>query len=255
MVGTLLFSATKPFQHSPVEEGAWASASAPGSAAASGAMELRPQLRAPLLMRARVAQAVQTMRKTPERHVSQSPLPARRGLTVRAVMAMSLMRMFKAGPEVSLKGSPTVSATTHALPMACFLMPSFSQSFFALSQAPPALAMATASTQPEMMEPASEPMRHRGPTRKPMVRGAMMAKRAGATISSMAARVARATQRSLSGTTSSSGRICWPADDALIAIISVTPFSFFTSLNWRRTSCMMAPAALPTDSMVRAPKR
>eukprot|EP00959_Pyramimonas_sp_CCMP1952_P098178 2052333-Pyramimonas_sp.AAC.1 len=29
---------------------------------------------------------------------------------------MSLMRMFREGPDVSLKGSPTVSPTTHALP-------------------------------------------------------------------------------------------------------------------------------------------
>mmetsp|Transcript_19539 Transcript_19539/g.61284 ORF Transcript_19539/g.61284 Transcript_19539/m.61284 type:complete len:286 (+) Transcript_19539:473-1330(+) len=255
MVGTLLFSATKPFQHSPVEEGAWASASAPGSAAASGAMELRPQLRAPLLMRARVAQAVQTMRKTPERHVSQSPLPARRGLTVRAVMAMSLMRMFKAGPEVSLKGSPTVSATTHALPMACFLMPSFSQSFFALSQAPPALAMAMASTQPDTMEPASAPMRHLGPTMKPTMSGDRMAKSAGASISWMAARVAKATHRSLSGCTSSSGGMVSPLEARLMASISVMPRSFVTSRNCRRTSQMMAPAALPTESIVRPPKR
>eukprot|EP00404_Azadinium_spinosum_P006137 CAMPEP_0180436450 /NCGR_PEP_ID=MMETSP1036_2-20121128/11027_1 /TAXON_ID=632150 /ORGANISM="Azadinium spinosum, Strain 3D9" /LENGTH=70 /DNA_ID=CAMNT_0022442455 /DNA_START=333 /DNA_END=542 /DNA_ORIENTATION=- len=70
---------------------------------------------------------------------------------------MSLMRMFSAGPEVSLKGSPTVSATTQALPMACFLIPSFSQSFLALSQAPPALDIEMANKHPETMEPASAP--------------------------------------------------------------------------------------------------
>ena len=36
------------------------------------------------------------------------------GATVSETMDMSLMRMLSAGPDVSLKGSPTVSPTTHA---------------------------------------------------------------------------------------------------------------------------------------------
>mmetsp|Transcript_41357 Transcript_41357/g.128890 ORF Transcript_41357/g.128890 Transcript_41357/m.128890 type:complete len:256 (-) Transcript_41357:996-1763(-) len=168
---------------------------------------------------------------------------------------MSLIRMFRAGPDVSLNGSPTVSATMQAFPMASFLMPSFSQSFFALSQAPPALAMAMARTQPETMEPARAPMRQRGPTTKPTMSGARMANMAGANISWMAARVARATQRSLSGCTSSSGGISSPAEALRMALMSVVPRALVTSRNCRRTSHMMAPAALPTDSMVKAPKR
>ena len=34
---------------------------------------------------------------------------------IREIMAMSFMRMLRAGPEVSFKGSPTVSPTTAAL--------------------------------------------------------------------------------------------------------------------------------------------
>mmetsp|Transcript_4023 Transcript_4023/g.11627 ORF Transcript_4023/g.11627 Transcript_4023/m.11627 type:complete len:286 (+) Transcript_4023:403-1260(+) len=194
-------------------------------------------------------------RPTPGRQVSQSSRPFRIGLMVSAVMAISLMRMFSAGPEVSLNGSPTVSATMQALPIDCFLTPSFSQSFLALSHAPPALAMAMPSTQPDAVAPASAPMRHRGPTRKPSVRGESTASIAGAIISWIAARVASATQRSLSGFTSSSGGTVSPAEARWIADMRVKPLSFFTSRNCRRTSTMMAPAALPTESIVRAPKR
>eukprot|EP00962_Isochrysis_galbana_P008941 scaffold2495_cov101-Isochrysis_galbana.AAC.5 len=89
--------------------------------------------------------------------------------------------MLSAGPDVSLNGSPTVSPTTHAF--CCsrragsldFLRPSFSQSFFELSQAPPALAIMIASMQPEVIAPASRPIRKRGPTRKPPISGASTA--------------------------------------------------------------------------------
>lgn len=61
-------------------------------------------------------------------------------------MAISLMRMFRLGPEVSLRGSPTVSPITAALciyepfltmfPYSSFINPA-SIYFFALSHAPP----------------------------------------------------------------------------------------------------------------------
>ncbi len=58
---------------------------------------------------------------------------------------VNLITGFKATDEVSLNGSPTVSPTTVA---ACsgvfFILSSVSTIFFALSQAPPALAMKTA---------------------------------------------------------------------------------------------------------------
>lgn len=58
---------------------------------------------------------------------------------------VNLITGFIATDEVSLKGSPTVSPTTVA---ACssvpFSLSSTSTSFFALSQAPPALAMNSA---------------------------------------------------------------------------------------------------------------
>ena len=49
-----------------------------------------------------------TMR--PYQYVFQSE--RKTGAMVKEKMVMSLMRMFKAGPEVSLKGSPTVSPTS-----------------------------------------------------------------------------------------------------------------------------------------------
>ena len=55
---------------------------------------------------------------------------------------VNLITGLSATDEVSLKGSPTVSPTTHAawrsVPLA---LSSVSTSFFALSQAPPAFAM------------------------------------------------------------------------------------------------------------------
>ena len=53
----------------------------------------------------------------------------------------SLIRIFREGPEVSLKGSPTVSPTTAALWQSEPFPPwcPASMYFLALSQAPPAL--------------------------------------------------------------------------------------------------------------------
>ena len=65
------------------------------------------------------------------------------------------------GPEVSLNGSPTVSPTTAALWGSDPLPPKCPSSmyFFALSHAPPALAIMIASRTPEDRAPASIPPR------------------------------------------------------------------------------------------------
>merc|ERR1719517_404257 len=82
-------------------------------------------------------------------------LSLRMGAMVSEIIDINLIRMFKAGPDVSLNGSPTVSPITQALPCSVFLIFSFSQSFFELSQAPPALDIMMASMAPEVMEPAN----------------------------------------------------------------------------------------------------
>ena len=108
--------------------------------------------------------------------------------------------------------------------------------FLELSQAPPALDIMIASIIPVAMLPARSPVRHLTPTRNPTVRGERMAQRAGRTISLMLALVEMAMQVSESAS----------------AVPSMSPGMV---LNWRRTSTMMAPAALLTLSMVRAAKR
>src|SRR5699024_5891463 len=77
----------------------------------------------------------------------------------------SWMRMFSEGPEVSLKGSPTVSPTTAALWQSEPLPPWWPASmyFFALSQAPPALDMNTAMAKPVTDTPPSSPTTPSGP--------------------------------------------------------------------------------------------
>ena len=76
-------------------------------------------------------------------------------------IVMTLMRMFMAGPEVSLKGSPTVSPTTAALWLSEPLPPwaPVSMYFLALSHAPPALAMKIARQKPATKAPARKPPR------------------------------------------------------------------------------------------------
>ena len=65
------------------------------------------------------------------------------GLLQDFTIAITLIRMFIDGPDVSLKGSPTVSPTTVAEWVSDPLPPKFpfSTYFLALSQAPPALAI------------------------------------------------------------------------------------------------------------------
>ena len=102
---------------------------------------------------------------------------------IREMMAISLMSMFKAGPEVSLSGSPTVSPTTAALwiyepfntlePSSSNMAP-LSMYFLALSQAPPVLAAEMAICTPLTIEPGRKPASMTGPKMKPRARGVKM---------------------------------------------------------------------------------
>ena len=77
------------------------------------------------------------------------------GASTKLTTLISLMRMFMAGPLVSLNGSPTVSPTTAALcgsePLPPRMPPSII--FLALSHAPPALAMKMAWKRPKNAMP------------------------------------------------------------------------------------------------------
>ncbi len=142
------------------------------------------------------------------------------------------------GPLVSLNGSPTVSPTTAALcgsePLPPWAPPSMY--FLALSQAPPALAMKSASITPVTVAPASIPPSVSMPKSLPTSTGAITAVSPGTIISRRAARVEMSTQRALSG----------------LALPSMRPG---ISRNCRRTSCTMPSAARPTAVMVIAATR
>lgn len=99
---------------------------------------------------------------------------------MRDKIAISLIRIFSAGPEVSLRGSPTVSPTTAALWISlpfltCLPCSSWSAPlsiyFLALSQAPPVLAAEIASWTPLTMAPGRKPANILGPKMKPMSNG------------------------------------------------------------------------------------
>ena len=109
-------------------------------------------------------------------------------------MVITLIRMFIAGPEVSLNGSPTVSPTTAALCGSEPLPPWWPASmyFLALSQAPPALAMKMARQKPVTSEPARKPP-SASTSMKPMTRGTTMASAPGMSISRSAAAVEMST--------------------------------------------------------------
>merc|ERR1719201_1269842 len=111
---------------------------------------------------------------------------------------MSLIRMLSAGPDVSLKGSPTVSPTTVASKCSfdVLLRPSCLAYFLALSHAPPAFDMATAVMKPLESEPIRQPARPLEDRRNPMTTGMKTASAPGMSISLMAAVVAMAMQRS-----------------------------------------------------------
>merc|ERR1711972_682115 len=94
----------------------------------------------------------------PKYQLSQDLFPRIRGAIVNETMLISLIKMFNAGPEVSLNGSPTVSPTTQALPCSVFLIFNFSQSFLPLSHAPPALLIITPNIVALPIQPARRPM-------------------------------------------------------------------------------------------------
>lgn len=99
-------------------------------------------------------------------------------------IVVSLIRMLIAGPDVSLNGSPTVSPTTAALWQSLPFPPwePLSMYFFALSHAPPELAIMMASTKPVTVFPARSPATPLTPRIRPTTTGTITAIRAGAII-------------------------------------------------------------------------
>lgn len=116
-------------------------------------------------------------------------------------MADNLTKMLMDGPDVSLRGSPTVSPVTAALwASLCFLKmycpssfssPTFylfetlvpaSMYFLALSQAPPVLEKEKAIWIPETMIPAKSPETALDPNKNPTTSGDPITKRPGAII-------------------------------------------------------------------------
>lgn len=99
--------------------------------------------------------------------------------------------MLRAGPEVSFKGSPTVSPVTAALcssdpfPLTSPLYEKAPDSmyFLALSQAPPELADEIAMATPEIKIPGKTPATAVGPKRTPMMNGVKRQMAAGQNIS------------------------------------------------------------------------
>merc|ERR1739846_231660 len=83
----------------------------------------------------------------------------------RLMMAVSFMTMFKAGPDVSFNGSPTVSPVTEFL---CALpRPPAEMYFFALSQAPPELLMEIANCTLDAKAPDRSPAQQFFPNPSP----------------------------------------------------------------------------------------
>jgi hypothetical protein len=101
-----------------------------------------------------------------------------------------LIKILRAGPEVSFNGSPTVSPTTAALcssvPLALTvpLIVNYPPSiyFLALSQAPPELALEVAIATPETIAPGNNPATARGPRTTPKTKGVHKTRAPGATI-------------------------------------------------------------------------
>lgn len=95
-------------------------------------------------------------------------------------IAISLIRMFKLGPDVSFRGSPTVSPMTAALwiydpfltmlPYSSFISPA-SMYFFALSHAPPVFDAEIAICTPLTIAPGKKPNRALGPKANPKKNG------------------------------------------------------------------------------------
>jgi hypothetical protein len=96
------------------------------------------------------------------------------------MIALSFIRMFREGPDVSFIGSPTVSPVTAASLTALKsgedlgIKPCFSMNFFALSQAPPLLAQEIAIYTPLTKIPARRPATAFGPNKNPVKIGVSM---------------------------------------------------------------------------------
>src|SRR6476619_1319054 len=119
---------------------------------------------------------------------------------------ISLIRMFSDGPEVSLKGSPTVSPVTDALwgseplyTISPLISTPFSKDFLALSQAPPAFDWKMPINTPDTVTPANKPPRTSGPKMNPTITGVIKAIAPGKSISRIEALVEMATHFSYSG--------------------------------------------------------
>src|SRR5574344_1446427 len=96
-------------------------------------------------------------------------------------MDINLIKILSDGPDVSLNGSPTVSPTTVALWHSLPLPPKLPSStyFLALSQAPPALAINTANTKPQLKPPISKPSTPATPNTRPVRIGTIIANNEG----------------------------------------------------------------------------
>ena len=95
-------------------------------------------------------------------------------------IAISFIKMFNAGPDVSFKGSPTVSPTTAALWISDPFLTIFPYSsdiaplsiyFFALSHAPPVFAADIAICTPLAIAPGKKPAKIIGPNANPNTSG------------------------------------------------------------------------------------
>merc|ERR1719160_2429305 len=103
-------------------------------------------------------------------------------------MAVNFMTMFKAGPEVSFNGSPTVSPVTEFLcasePFTYSLpSPPAEMYFLELSQAPPVLLMEMASCTLDTKAPDNIPAQVFLPKPRPATKGLKMTKAPGRIIS------------------------------------------------------------------------
>ena len=192
---------------------------------------------------------------------------------------MSLSRMLRDGPEVSLSGSPTVSPTTPALwaslpflwytPSTSTPSPT-SNIFLALSHAPPALDWNSASNTPLTVTPASNPpsacaavaasVAYLNP--KATTTGVNTASTPGLIISLMAASVEIATQLAYSALPSAASYTrrssSLHSSIGLSPLSCILPSAAFSSgilANCRRTSWIIDIAARPTASIAMAENR
>jgi len=79
---------------------------------------------------------------------------------------VNLMTGFKATDDVSLNGSPTVSPTTAHRAVPCLSVQIHLDTFFALSQAPPAFAMRSPDKRPKIAIEIRYPIKKKGSKRQ-----------------------------------------------------------------------------------------